>query len=566
MKTKGTFAFLLLALFISGAGRVGGADLHASPYSHTQFQFTNEPANCAVPGLLTTQYEFEVLDDASSVSLENGVVRSVLCNYRIATTSAHPAGSGHISGMAITIEYACPTQTTDAFKGKTGPRDNEIARTPNSVITRESGEFTSFSGDRTVQERMFALLDTHTIATIVIYTDPDPTNPNASIFSTTTGGSIAANLANTYGARANDPVCGPPPGANISTPGGSTSPPGTAIPLGTPPWDVITGLTAVTVAVGAGAIAALAGGLLGGTGGSALGSSVPAGAAPGTRPGPLPIPAATPATPAFWTAPTAPVSSPSSSPPPANIGAPQPVPEHLDAAPAVPPAPPVGPQPAEPAVASAVVEPPLVQSVIAAPEAIVAAGTAVAQASSRASTAESEQGEESDDQELERRCPEVQAPMFGLPAINSRQDCSGVRPSMDPWYAGIDFTSHDERGNPANLDFEACVTGEVSYVGGPFNMIEVKRESGNRIQFLHASEVYVTTGQQVGASTKLGKTGGTGPEGPGQYEIHLHVQAIDEHGNMIDPDCAIAGMDNRRLRIREKRPKRIEEPDERAEI
>jgi hypothetical protein len=46
----------------------------------------------------------------------------------------------------------------------------------------------------------------------------------------------------------------------------------------------------------------------------------------------------------------------------------------------------------------------------------------------------------------------------------------------------------------------------------------------------------------------LGRTGGTGPYGPNHYEIHLHVQAFDRHGDLIDPDCALSGGENRRLR------------------
>ena len=60
----------------------------------------------------------------------------------------------------------------------------------------------------------------------------------------------------------------------------------------------------------------------------------------------------------------------------------------------------------------------------------------------------------------------------------------------------------------------------------------------------------MVVGNEVEANTKLGKTGGTGPEGVDQYEIHLHIQAIDEHGNMIDPDCAISGGENRELKIK----------------
>lgn len=155
-----------------------------------------------------------------------------------------------------------------------------------------------------------------------------------------------------------------------------------------------------------------------------------------------------------------------------------------------------------------------------------------------------------DEEDLEDgvRCPEVDASHFGLPDINTRQDCPGARPGMPPSYAGIDFTSNDHHGRSMELPFEAGVTGEVTYVGGAFNSVQVTLENGNRIQFLHASRVLAQLGQQVEPTTVLGRTGGTGPYGPNHYEIHLHVQAFDQHGNLIDPDCAVSGGENRLLR------------------
>ncbi|MDQ5823205.1 MAG: zinc ribbon domain-containing protein [Chloroflexota bacterium] len=147
-------------------------------------------------------------------------------------------------------------------------------------------------------------------------------------------------------------------------------------------------------------------------------------------------------------------------------------------------------------------------------------------------------------------CPEADASLFGLPDINTRQDCPGTRPGMPSNYAGIDFTSNDDRGRPMELPFESGVTGEVTYVGGAFNSVQVTLENGNRIQFLHASQVLVQVGQQVEPTTVLGRTGGTGPYGPNHYEIHLHVQAFNPHGDLIDPDCALSGGENRRLRRR----------------
>ena len=156
--------------------------------------------------------------------------------------------------------------------------------------------------------------------------------------------------------------------------------------------------------------------------------------------------------------------------------------------------------------------------------------------------------EDQDDDEV--TCPEADASLFGLPDINTRQDCPGTRPGMPPNYAGIDFTSNDDHGRPMELPFEAGVTGDVTYVGGVFNSVQVTLDNGNRIQFLHASQILAQVGQQVEPTTVLGRTGGTGPYGPNHYEIHLHVQAFDPHGDLIDPDCALSGGENRRLRRR----------------
>lgn len=216
----------------------------------------------------------------------------------------------------------------------------------------------------------------------------------------------------------------------------------------------------------------------------------------------------------------------------------------------------VGPLPGEPysgtvaatGPAQAPEDAALMETVEAAGATLAVAGPAAA--SIRSGEAGSRQGQGSDDDsaDVEKPCQEAQATLFGLPATNVRKDCSSVRSGMDAWCTGIDFTSNDERGQPANLDFEAGVSGVVTYVGGDFNMIEVRRTDGNRIHYLHASQVFVRVGQQVGPTTKLGRTGGAGRDGSEQYEIHLHIQAIDEQGNLIDPDCALAAGQKRSLR------------------
>ena len=54
------------------------------------------------------------------------------------------------------------------------------------------------------------------------------------------------------------------------------------------------------------------------------------------------------------------------------------------------------------------------------------------------------------------------------------------------------------------LPFESGVSGEVTYVGGSFNSVQVTLENGNRIQFLHASQVFAQVGRDGPAAA--GKT------------------------------------------------------------
>ncbi|HEY0070100.1 MAG TPA: hypothetical protein VGE04_09060 [Chloroflexia bacterium] len=306
-------------------------------------------------------------------------------------------------------------------------------------------------------------------------------------------------------------------------------------------WDTLG--AAAAAAVGAGAAAVFVGGLLlspgEGTGivepGVTSPLPGPASAPPTVAQAPPQAtgPFAPPVPPGFGsTAPTAPAPGPMTG---TAIGASPPAtpPPPVPAVPAPPT--PVAPQTFDAGLAAGL-------AAGAAPVAAVAGAAAGSRASSSSTGSSTGQDEDLD------RCPEVDASLFGLPDINTRHDCGGTRPDMPPGFAGLDFTSNDDHGRRMELPFEPGVTGEVTYVGGSFNSVQVTLENGNRIQFLHASQVLVQLGQQVGPTTVLGRTGGTGPHGPNHYEIHLHVQAFDRHGNLIDPDCALSGEENRRLK------------------
>jgi Peptidase family M23/Double zinc ribbon len=284
-------------------------------------------------------------------------------------------------------------------------------------------------------------------------------------------------------------------------------------------WDNV--IPAAAAAVGAGAAAVLAGGLL---------------LSPENQPGPLgdepPGVPLTPPLPGQPFQPSQPVGM-SGVGPAGHAGSAMPPPGGYSAPPPTPPS-------------SSIPVPGVIGAVGVAGGAGVAASSV---ASPRQGSGSAAGSDTSDDSAEDEACPQADPTLFGLPDNNTRQDCTGSRPGLGHAYTGIDFTSLDERGQVRLLPFDACVSGTVSFVGGPFNMVEVTLKNGSRMQFLHASQTYVRVGERVGSTTRLGVTGGTGPEGRSQYEPHLHIQALDKDGNLIDPDCALAGKEDRKLKV-----------------
>ncbi|MEO5951807.1 MAG: hypothetical protein ABIQ44_04985, partial [Chloroflexia bacterium] len=148
MKTRVVLAIILLVVFLSGTGMVGAEMLN------TATKQANEAPSC-LGQRLVGEFEYALLPDSSALTKDGEVVQSVRCNYSMSTKASHPAGPGRISGMAITIDYACPAETEANWKGKTANRPDAISSTSNSMLLRETGEFSSFTGDHTIQEKMF---------------------------------------------------------------------------------------------------------------------------------------------------------------------------------------------------------------------------------------------------------------------------------------------------------------------------------------------------------------------------------------------------------------------------
>jgi murein DD-endopeptidase MepM/ murein hydrolase activator NlpD len=103
-------------------------------------------------------------------------------------------------------------------------------------------------------------------------------------------------------------------------------------------------------------------------------------------------------------------------------------------------------------------------------------------------------------------------------------------------HEGIDFSSRGDLGRAKPQPFTAGFAGEVTRAGGgKMNLVAVRLDNGNTLEFLHASKVSVKVGQKVTPETELGLTGGVGAGGT----IHLHVQAKDRDNHSIDPRVAV---------------------------
>jgi len=104
-------------------------------------------------------------------------------------------------------------------------------------------------------------------------------------------------------------------------------------------------------------------------------------------------------------------------------------------------------------------------------------------------------------------------------------------------HQGVDFSSHDSSGKVTPVPFKAGVYGTVDVVpGSKWNTVTVTTSDGSRLQYLHASSIFVSTGDRVTPDTIIGMTGDTSPT---RVAIHLHVQAKDSSGKAIDPQIVI---------------------------
>ncbi len=165
-------------------------------------------------------FKVTVLPNSSAIGKGGGTNLELVCNYQVESNDNPPA----VSGMAITIDYACDQETQDSWNSKTGKRDQynpkanppvtsgEVSRSSTSLLLREDGEVQSFVGTFTVQQKLFVRINSRTIATIVVNTDvkrpkpPAQPDPNVLNLNATDAQSLATLLAAGHDQYA--PKCG----------------------------------------------------------------------------------------------------------------------------------------------------------------------------------------------------------------------------------------------------------------------------------------------------------------------------------------------------------------------
>lgn len=89
---------------------------------------------------------------------------SFVCNYGYSAD-----GSGATFGVGITVEYACPPAAEQRFASVTG--DNLVQRDGTISYENETGDFSTYSGDWTLNEKVFWIAEPQTFVTFATYSD-----------------------------------------------------------------------------------------------------------------------------------------------------------------------------------------------------------------------------------------------------------------------------------------------------------------------------------------------------------------------------------------------------------
>lgn len=97
-------------------------------------------------------------------------------------------------------------------------------------------------------------------------------------------------------------------------------------------------------------------------------------------------------------------------------------------------------------------------------------------------------------------------------------------------HKGIDLRAYT--GEP----IMAMKDGTVEMAGGQYGTVVLNHGDNLKSRYLHLSRFNTKAGTKVRAGDVIGFAGGRGPNGPTQYDSHLHFDVI-RNGNYIDPEA-----------------------------
>lgn len=101
------------------------------------------------------------------------------------------------------------------------------------------------------------------------------------------------------------------------------------------------------------------------------------------------------------------------------------------------------------------------------------------------------------------------------------------------FHHGVDI---DTPAGGDDVEVHCPVDGTVEFVGGQYGTVGVRDQHGYLHQFLHLERASVNQGDRVNRGDAVGVMGGRGPQGPNQYEDHVHYQVRDPEGDRINPE------------------------------
>jgi hypothetical protein len=82
----------------------------------------------------------------------------------------------------------------------------------------------------------------------------------------------------------------------------------------------------------------------------------------------------------------------------------------------------------------------------------------------------------------------------------------------------------------------AAADGKATVLGGNYNTLDIVHSPTLKTRYLHASAIKVSNGKNVKKGDTIALSGGKGPQGPNQFNAHLHFE-VHQGVTKIDPEA-----------------------------